>query len=328
MTDSSPAIVCESKGPATTGTWSAERTEAGEVLVDIAYSSLNYKDGLAVTGSPGVVSRWPMVCGIDLCGVVESSDDDRWKPGDEVIATGFGLSMTHPGGYTGRQLVPADWLIARPEPMNLRQTMAIGTAGLTAMLAVLALEDGGLNPGASRPVLVTGAAGGVGSVAVMLLSGLGYQVAASTGRPDQHDYLRSLGATEIVDRATLAEPGRPLDQPRWAAAVDVVGGQTLATALAQADYAAPVAACGLAGGSDLPATVLPFILRGVQLRGIDSVQCPLGLRRTAWDRLTRDLPLDRLDQLTEVEPLGRVPELAKDILAGRVRGRVVIDVNA
>jgi acrylyl-CoA reductase (NADPH) len=333
MAGDSPAIVCETKGPATLGTWSldqidTEQTETGEVVVDISYSSLNYKDGLAVTGSPGVVSRYPLVCGIDLSGVVASSTGDRWTAGDEVLATGFGLSMTHPGGYTARQRVPGDWLLARPAVLSSRRAMAIGTAGLTAMLAVLALEDAGLTPDATRPVLVTGAAGGVGSVAVMLLARLGYHVVASTGRPEHAEYLRSLGAHETIDRAELAEPGRPLDKPRWSAALDVVGGRTLATVLARVDYAAPVAACGLAGGSDLPTSVLPFIIRGVRLLGIDSVQCPLPRRALAWDRLTRDLPLDQLDALTAVEPLGRVPELARDILAGQVRGRVVIDVNA
>jgi acrylyl-CoA reductase (NADPH) len=206
--------------------------------------------------------------------------------------------------------------------------MAVGTAGLTATLAVLALEQGGLTPDASRPVLVTGAAGGVGSVAVMILARLGYRVMVSTGRPENAEYLTSLGATEIIERAELAEPGRPLGKPRWSGAIDVVGGQTLANVLAAADHSAPVAACGLAGGPDLPTTVLPFILRGVKLFGIDSVECPVPLRTVAWERLGRDLPLELLDRITTIEPLGRVPELARDILAGKVRGRVVIDVNA
>jgi acrylyl-CoA reductase (NADPH) len=305
-----------------------EQTTDGEVVVDVSYSSLNYKDGLAVTGSPGVVSRYPLVCGIDLAGTVVSSESERWRPGDEVVATGFGLSMTHPGGYTAQQRVPAGWLLPRPATLSASQTMAIGTAGLTAMLAVLALEEGGLSPASTRPVLVTGAAGGVGSVAVMLLARLGYHVMASTGRPEYAGYLTSLGAVEIVDRADLAEPGRPLGKPRWSAAVDVVGGQTLANVLAGADHAAPVAACGLAGGPDLPTTVLPFILRGVKLLGIDSVECPVARRAVAWERLTRDLPLELLDRITTTKPLGRVPDLAREILAGKVRGRVVIDVNA
>ncbi|HTK65112.1 MAG TPA: MDR family oxidoreductase [Pseudonocardia sp.] len=328
MDTSSPAVVCEEKGPAHLGTWSPDRTTEGDVVVDVSHSSLNYKDGLAVTGSPGVVSRYPLVCGIDLAGTVASSDSERWQPGDEVIATGFGLSMTHPGGYTAHQRVPAEWLLPLPATLSASRAMAIGTAGLTAMLAVLALEEGGLTPDATRPVLVTGAAGGVGSVAVMLLAELGYQVTASTGRPENAEYLTSLGATEIIDRAELSEPGRPLGKPRWSAAVDVVGGQTLANVLATADQAAPVAACGLAGGPELPTTVLPFILRGVKLIGIDSVECPVPRRVVAWERLTRDLPLEALDRITTTEPLGRVPDLAREILAGKVRGRVVIDVGA
>ncbi len=301
----------------------------GDVTVGVRYSSLNYKDGLAVTGKGRIVRRHPMVCGIDLAGVVEASESPHWKPGDEVIVTGWGLSETHPGGFTQRQRVSADWLVPVPSGLSLLQSMAIGTAGLTAMLCVLALEKEEVTPSSEGEVLVTGAAGGVGSVAVALLARRGYTVAASTGRTETHEFLRSLGAGTIVDRAELAvPPARPLESERWAAAVDVVGGETLGTVLRQTSYRGSVAACGLAGGTDLPTTVLPFILRGVKLLGVDSVSAPTHLRRRAWDRLAEDLPADLLGALTTVEPLARVPELAEDILAGRTRGRVVIDVNA
>ena len=254
----------------------------GDVTVAVAFSSLNFKDGLAVTGKGKVVRRFPMVCGIDLAGTVEVSESPDWNAGDEVVVTGWGLSETHPGGYTERQRLRSEWLVPRPEGLALRETMAMGTAGLTAMLCVLALEHAGLEPGADGEVLVTGAAGGVGSVAVTVLANLGYQVAASTGRAETHDYLRSLGASTIVDRAELATPsGRPLDKERWLAAVDTVGSETLATVLRQVRYRGAVAACGLAGGSDLPTTVLPFILRNVSLLGVDSVSCPTPVRTEA-----------------------------------------------
>jgi acrylyl-CoA reductase (NADPH) len=303
----------------------------GDVTVAVRYSSLNYKDGLAVSGKGRIVRSFPMVCGIDLAGTVEESDSPAWTRGDEVVLTGWGLSETHPGGYTQRQRVRSSWLVAKPTGLTLLQSMAVGTAGLTAMLCVLALEHGGLRPAADEEneVLVTGAAGGVGSVAVALLATLGYRVAASTGRLETHDFLTSLGATTIVDRQDLATAsGRPLDRERWAGAVDVVGGETLASVLRQTRYRGTVAACGLTGGNDLPTTVLPFILRGVNLMGIDSVSCPTDVRTVAWHRLGRDLPTDLLDSLTTVEPLGRVPALAEDIVAGHIRGRVVIDVNA
>ncbi|HXQ76511.1 MAG TPA: MDR family oxidoreductase [Acidimicrobiales bacterium] len=304
----------------------------GDVTVAVAYSSLNYKDGLAVSGKGRIVRSFPMVCGIDLAGTVEESDSPAWKRGDEVVLTGWGLSETHPGGYTQRQRVRSQWLVAKPDGLTLLRSMAIGTAGLTAMLCVLALEGGGLRPGEGGEedeVLVTGAAGGVGSVAVALLAHLGYRVAASTGRSSAHGFLTSLGATTLVDRGDLATPsGRPLDRERWAGAVDVVGGETLASVIRQTRYRGTVAACGLTGGNDLPITVLPFILRGVNLMGIDSVSCPTDIRTEAWGRLGRDLPTDLLDSLTTVEPLRRVPELAEEIVAGRTRGRVVIDVNA
>ena len=299
----------------------------GDVTVAVAYSSLNYKDGLAVTGQGRIVRSFPLVCGIDLAGVVEQSSSDAHRPGDEVIVTGWGLSETEPGGFTERQRVRSAWIVPRPQGLTLLQSMAIGTAGLTAMLCVLALEHNGIDP--HGEVLVTGAAGGVGSVAVALLHTLGYPVAASTGRPETHDFLRSLGAATLVDRAELAvDSGRPLEKQRWAGAVDVVGGQTLATVLRQTRSRGTVAACGLTGGNSLPTSVLPFILRGVSLMGVESVFCPIDIRTEAWHRLGRDLPPGLLDSLTTVEPLGRVPELARDIVAGRTRGRVVIDVNA
>lgn len=300
----------------------------GDVTVAVRYSSLNYKDGLAVTGKGRIVRRFPMVCGVDMAGVVEESASDQWKPGDEVLVTGWGLSETHPGGFTQRQRVRSDWVVRRPDGLSLLQCMAVGTAGLTSMLCVLALEGEGLTPDVDGPVLVTGAAGGVGSIAVVLLARLGYSVTASTGRSETHEFLRSLGAKGFVDRAELTAPAtRPLESERWAGAVDVVGGETLATVLRQTRYGGPVAACGLTGGSDLPTTVLPFILRAVRLIGVESVLCPIEVRRQAWDRLAQNLPLDLLDALTTVEPLSRVPELADEIVAGRTRGRVVIDVN-
>ena len=299
----------------------------GDVTIAVAYSSLNYKDGLAVTGKGRIMRSHPMTAGIDLAGVVESSDSPDWQPGDEVLVTGWGLSETHPGGYTQRQRVRSEWITRRPEGLSLPQTMAVGTAGLTAMLCVLAIEGAGVAPG-DGDVVVTGAAGGVGSVAVAVLAKLGYQVAASTGRPEAHDYLRSLGATSIVDRSDLATPGRPLDKERWAGGIDTVGSQTLATVLAQTRYRGSVAACGLVGGNDLPTTVLPFILRNVSLLGVDSVSCPGPVRAEAWGRLGADLPTDLLDSMRSVQPLTAVPELAEDILAGRTRGRVVIDTSA
>jgi acrylyl-CoA reductase (NADPH) len=324
-----PAIVVAEPGPAALRDLSDDDLPEGDVTVAVACSSLNYKDGLAVSGKGKIARTYPMVCGIDLAGTVEASDSPAWKPGDEVVVTGWGLSETHPGGYTSRQRVRSEWLVARPEALSLTQTMAIGTAGLTAMLCVLALEKAGLDPGAEGEVVVTGAGGGVGSVAVAVLARLGYRVAASTGRTETHDYLRSLGATSIVERSELATAsGRPLDKERWAAGVDTVGSQTLASVLAQTRYRGSVAACGLAGGNDLPTTVLPFILRNVSLLGVDSVSCPQPIRAEAWQRLASDLPTDLLDTMTTVEPLARVPELAGEILAGRTRGRVVIDTTA
>lgn len=299
----------------------------GDVTVAVKWSSLNYKDGLAVTGRAPIARRFPMVCGIDLAGTVEESESPDWRAGDEVVVTGWGLSETHPGGYTGRQRVRSSWLVRRPHGLELRDTMALGTAGLTAMLCVLALERAGLSPDHEGEVLVTGAAGGVGSVAVAVLAGLGYRVAASTGRAEQADYLRRLGASSIVERAELSGEGRPVASERWAGAVDTVGSRTLANVLAATRYGGAVAACGLAGGSDLPATVLPFILRNVSLLGVDSVQCPTPRRAEAWNRLAGDLDPSLLAEMTTVEALSSVPELATSILAGSTRGRVVIDVS-
>ena len=322
-----PAIVATEPGPASLRALTDDDLPEGDVTVAVRYSSLNYKDGLAVTGKGKVIRSYPMVCGIDLAGAVESSDAPDWTPGDEVVVTGWGLSETAPGGYTQRQRVRSQWLVARPDGLTLQQTMAVGTAGLTAMLCVLALEKAGLSPSAEGEVLVTGAGGGVGSVAVAVLSRLGYRVAASTGRSETHDYLRALGASTIVDRAELATAGKPFDKERWAGAVDTVGSQTLATVLAQTRYRGAVAACGLAGGNDLPTTVLPFILRGVSLLGVDSVMCPTPLRIEAWNRLARDLPATLLEEITTIAPMTQVPELAEDILAGRTRGRIVVDTS-
>jgi acrylyl-CoA reductase (NADPH) len=318
------AIYASDPGPATFGQLSDQDLPEGDVTVAVAWSSLNYKDGLAVTGKGRIMRSFPMVAGIDLAGVITSSDSAQWKPGDEVLVTGWGLSEVHPGGFTQLQRLRSEWLTPKPPGLTLQQTMAVGTAGLTAMLCVLALEGAGLRAGDGE-VVVTGAAGGVGSIAVAVLAKLGHAVTASTGRAEAASYLRKLGASGLIDRKELATPGRPLDKERWAGGIDTVGSQTLATLLAQTRYRGAVVCCGLAGGNDLPTTVLPFILRAVSLLGIDSVMCPPALRDQAWQRLGRDLPLELLDEMTTVEPMSKVPELAEDILAGRTRGRVVID---
>lgn len=329
MSSSYPAVVLTEQGaPASVVQLTDADLPDGDVTIDVQYSSLNYKDGLAVSGKGRIARTVPLTCGIDLAGVVSASTSPHHEPGDEVLVTGWGLSETRPGGYTHRQRVPASMVTALPAGLTLQQSMAIGTAGLTAMLCVLALEDAGLRPDVDGEVLVTGAGGGVGSVAVAVLAHLGYRVAASTGRTETHDHLRLLGATTIVDRADLATPGRPLDKERWAGAVDTVGSQTLATVLSQTVYGGAVAACGLAGGSDLPTTVLPFILRGVRLLGVDSVMCPTERRNEAWRRLGADLSLDQLDAMTTVAPMSRIGELAEQILAGRTQGRVVVDTRA
>jgi acrylyl-CoA reductase (NADPH) len=304
------------------------RLPPGEVTVAVECSTLNYKDGMVLQGIGRLVRNYPHVPGIDFAGTVERSEAPEFKTGDPVILTGWRVGEVQWGGYAEKARVPASYLVRRPEGLSARRAMAIGTAGFTAMLAVIALERHGLKPGAGD-VLVTGAAGGVGSVAVALLSRLGYRVVASTGRPEQRDYLTGLGAADLVERASLAaKPSRPLDSERWAGAVDAVGGATLATILTQLKYSASVAACGLAGGSDLPATVIPFLLRGVNLLGIDSVMRAREERVEAWNRLVRDLPLDKLDRMTETMPLSALPEAAPKILAGQIRGRIVIDVTA
>jgi acrylyl-CoA reductase (NADPH) len=299
----------------------------GEVTVAVEYSTLNYKDGMVLSGIGRLVRTYPHVPGIDFAGTVTQSADGRFKPGDKVVLTGWRVGEMHWGGYAERARIKADWLVPLPAELTTRQAMAVGTAGFTAMLAVIALERHGLKPGAGE-VLVTGASGGVGSTAIALLAKLGHQVVASTGRLAEGDYLKSLGAAELIDRATLSEkPARPLDRERWAGAVDAVGGNTLATVLTQLKYMGSVASCGLAGGSDLPATVIPFLLRGVNLLGIDSVMCPMGPRLEAWQRLARDLPLDKLESMIEEVPLAGLPALASKILAGGIRGRTVVKVG-
>ena len=300
---------------------------AGAVTLDVAYSTLNYKDGLAITDRGPVVRRWPMVAGIDGAGTVRASDDARFVPGQRVIQNGYGVGETHWGCLAQVARLSADWLVPCPDDLSTAEAMAIGTAGYTAMLCVLALERGGLRPGDGE-VLVTGAAGGVGSVAVALLSRLGHRVVASTGRPDEEPYLKSLGAVEVIDRAGLAAAGRPLQKERWAGAVDAVGSHTLANVCAQMRYGGVVTACGLAQGMDLPASVAPFILRAVTLIGVDSVMASQVKRREAWTRLTTDLDRAALATITRTIPLREVIDAAGELMAGRVRGRIVVDVNA
>jgi acrylyl-CoA reductase (NADPH) len=301
---------------------------AGNVTVAVEYTTVNYKDGLVVNGGGGLVKRWPHVPGIDFAGTVQKSEHPAYRPGDRVVLTGWRVGELHWGGCAQKAAVNGDWLVPLPAGLTTRQAMAIGTAGFTAMLAVMALEDHGLTPAAGE-VLVTGAAGGVGSVATAILAKRGYTVVASTGRTDTQDYLKELGATTVVDRAPFADPAkRPLEGERWAGCIDSVGGNTLARVLAQTKYGCSVAAVGLAGGARLEHTVMPFILRGVNLLGIDSVMCPAPRRRAAWDHLRTDLPLAQLDAMTVAARLGDVPRLAAEIVKGHVRGRVVVDVNA
>ena len=298
-----------------------------DVLVDVAYSTVNYKDGLAVTGASPIVRKFPMVAGIDLAGTVATSRDSRFQPGDRVLVNGYGLSERFWGGYAQRQKLKPEWLVRVPDAFSFEEAMAIGTAGYTAMLCVQAIRDWGVKPDAG-PVVVTGAAGGVGTVAIMLLAKLGYQVTAVTGRVEEaRALLEQLGASEIIPRADLARDAAPLEAERWAAAVDTVGANTLASVIAQTRYEGIVTACGLAGGAGLPASVMPFILRGVTLRGIDSVMAAQPRRQRAWDELAKLVDRALLRAIYEVEPLARVPELGRAILAGAIKGRVVIDVN-
>ena len=304
----------------------------GEVTITVEFSDLNYKDGLAIAGRPGVARTSPLIPGIDIVGTVEQSEDPRWRPGDRVVLNGDGIGENHHGGLAEKARVRGDALVRIPDSITSEQAAAIGTAGFTAMLSVLALERNGVDPhevaeSGSR-ILVTGAAGGVGSVAIALLGKLGYPVTASTGRADElRDYLTDLGATEVIDRSEFEVPGRPLQSQRWAGAVDAVGSQTLATVLAQTRYGGTVAACGLAQGPDLPATVLPFILRAVTLVGINSVEAPAALRETAWRRLATDLDEEALAAMTRFVPLAEAIPAADELLAGRLRGRTVIDVR-
>lgn len=298
----------------------------GDVTVRVSHSTLNYKDGLALTGKAPVVRRWPMIPGIDFAGVVTSSTHAEFTSGDDVVLNGWGVGETHFGGYAGMARVKGDWLIKKPAAFTAAETMAIGTAGYTAMLCVLALERNGVTP-ASGPVLVTGAAGGVGTVAVALLARLGFHVIASTGRSAEADFLKALGAREVIDRAELSAQARPLGKERWAGAIDVAGSHTLANAISMTRYGGTVAACGLAQGMDLATSVAPFILRGVTLAGVDSVMAPKAIRVAAWDRLARDLDRAKLAQLTVAHPIEDVVELAPQIIAGQVKGRVVLAVG-
>jgi len=297
----------------------------GDVTVAVEWSTLNYKDGLAVTGKAPVVRRFPMIAGIDFAGTVEQSSHPDWKTGDKVVCTGWGLGETHLGAYAAKARVKGDWLVRLPDGLSAREAMAIGTAGFTAMLAVLALEKHGLSP-KSGPMFVTGAAGGVGSVATAVLARLGYHVIASTGRLSEAPYLKSLGAAEVIDRNELSAPAKPLARERWAGGVDSVGSTTLANLLSMTKYGGAISACGLAAGMDLPSSVAPFILRGVCLLGIDSVMCPLGPRKLAWERLARDLDRGKLAEITHEIPIKQVLGMGEKILAGQVRGRIVVKI--
>ena len=297
----------------------------GDVTVRVEWSTLNYKDGLALTGKAPVVRRFPMIAGIDFAGTVDASSHPQWKAGDQVVCTGWGMGETHLGAYAQKARVKGDWLVALPQGLSARDAMAIGTAGFTAMLSVLALEKHGLSP-KGGPVVVTGAAGGVGSVAIAVLSKLGYHVIASTGRAAEADYLKGIGAAEIIDRNELSAPAKPLAKERWAGGVDSVGSTTLANLLSMTKYGGAIAACGLAAGMDLPSSVAPFILRGVCLLGIDSVMCPIEPRKAAWQRLASDLDRTKLSEITHEISLDQVSEWGAKILAGQVRGRIVVKI--
>jgi len=298
----------------------------GDVLVDITHSTLNFKDGLVLTGSSPVVRTFPMIPGIDFSGVVKNSYSDKFSEGDRVVLNGYGLSESHFGGYSERARVNSGHLLKLPENINNKQAMAIGTAGYTAMLCVLALEDHGITP-TDGTILVSGASGGVGSVAISLLSDLGFNVEASTGKTEENEYLKSLGANSIIDRSELSEPSKPLGKERWSGAIDSVGSQTLANILAQIKYGGAVSACGLAQGMDLPSTVMPFILRGVSLLGIDSVMAPMSARERAWKRLSSDINIQKLEEMVVETSLDKVEALGKEILSGNIRGRVVVNIS-
>jgi len=326
------ALVVEKDAEGTTHAAVKTLTEAnlpsGEVLVRVEYSTVNYKDGLCLGSGGGLVRTYPHVPGIDFVGTVEASDDARYTPGDKVVLTGWRVGEAHWGGYAQKARVKADWLVPLPEGLTARAAMAVGTAGLTAMLAILALEAHGLKPG-QGPVLVTGAAGGVGSAAVAMLAKLGHEVAAVTGRPETETYLRDLGATRIVAREEINETvKRPLEAETWAGCIDAVGGAMLARVLGQMKYGASVAAVGLAGGASLPATVIPFLLRGVNLLGIDSVMQPFANRQAAWARVATDMPINKLEAMITMATLDDLPRLGREILAGQIKGRTVIDLNA
>ena len=299
----------------------------GDVLLAVEYSSLNYKDGLAITGKGKIVRQWPLVPGIDLAGNVLESTSSDYAVGDKVVLTGWSVGEKYWGGYSQRQRVQSQWLVPLPAGMDTRQAMAIGTAGFTAMLCVMTLEEAGVTPD-KGPVVVTGATGGVGSIAVAILHKLGFQVTAVSGKPDAEGFLRDLGASEILTRDEMSKPPRPLEGQRWAGAVDTVGSTMLARVIAETHYNGCVAACGLAGGFDLPTTVMPFILRNVSLRGVDSVSCPVERRKQAWQRLVSDLPAQALGEIGQVANLEQLPELAEKITNGAIRGRVIVDLNA
>ena len=316
----------EGKTSASVQELSLEQLPEGDVTVAVEYSTVNYKDGLCIGPGGGLVRNYPHVPGIDMAGTVEASDDPRYKAGDKVVLTGWRVGEAYWGGYSQKARVKADWLVPLPAGLDTRQAMAVGTAGFTAMLAVMALEDHGIKDG---PVLVTGAAGGVGSVATAILANLGHEVAAVTGRPETADYLKSLGATQIVAREEInAITRRPLEAETWGGCVDAVGGEMLARVLGQMKYGASVSAVGLAGGAGLPASVIPFLLRGVNLLGIDSVMQPYDNRVRAWARIAKDLPMDKLEAMIQPATLADLPELGRGILQGQVKGRVVVDVNA
>mgnify|MGYP001596801897 FL=1 len=318
----------EGKTSAAVTQLSLDDLPAGEVTVAVEYSTVNYKDGLCIGPGGGLVRNYPHVPGIDFAGTVEASDDARYKKGDKVVLTGWRVGEAYWGGYSQKARVKADFLVPLPKGLTTQQAMAVGTAGFTSMLAVMALEDHGLKP-ADGPVLVTGASGGVGSVATAILANLGYEVAAVTGRPDSADYLKSLGATQIVAREDINETvKRPLEAEAWAGCIDAVGGPMLARLLGQMKYGASVSAVGLAGGAGLPATVIPFLLRGVNLLGIDSVMQPYDNRLRAWERIASDLPMDKLEAMVQPATLSDLPKLGADILKGQVKGRVLVDVNA